>query len=153
MEGAPADLPFADRLSAVRSLWPCRLGLLAMAVWCTTLITLALFSANPVTLSEPQIQQAQLIVTGIPEAGSGLLVVERIWWGELADEKVLVTNLEEVPNLQPGLPYIVPLTPIGENYRITTLLEQTHPPRITPASPEAIAQLKLLLRNRKSAGN
>lgn len=124
-----------------------------MAVWCAALISLALFSANPVTLSEPQIQQAQFVVTGIPEADSGLLVVERTWWGDLPEGKVLVTNLEDVQGLQAGTAYIVPLTQVGENYRVTTLVEQSYPPRVYPASQAAIARLKPLLRARKPTGN
>ena len=71
-------------LAAARSRKRLFLAVGIAAVWWSALASLALFTANPVTVNREQIERAEFVVTALVDAeGSESITVERTWKGPL----------------------------------------------------------------------
>ncbi len=120
---------------------------LVAAVWVLGLVVLALISANPVTLNEEQILHSLFVVTAIrPDAKSSMLLVTKEWLhGEDLGE-IAVANLDHA-KMPADRECLVPLQRLGKGrYQITPTTLPNEAPLIYPATPEAEAQLRELLK-------
>lgn len=146
----PSSGPIASAdVSATRPatrIW-LRLGIGLLAVWWIALITSALFTANPLVISEPQIAQADVVVIAkISDADPDSISIERVLKGKPKQGEAKVRNLHDVNHHEPGSSYILPLTRFGGEFRVTTLPLQESAPLIYIATPETIDRVKSLVR-------
>lgn len=115
-------------------------------LWGALLIGLVLFTANPVTLNQRQIAEADYVVTAtVSDLGRGTAVVENEWKHGTPLRTITVENLDEV-TARADREYIIPLTKTGrDRYRVTQTALPGQPPLIYPASEEAREQLERIL--------
>lgn len=115
-------------------------------LWGALLIGLVLFTANPVTLNQRQIAEADYVVTAtVSDLGRGTAVVEKEWKHGTPLRTITVENLDEV-SARADREYIIPLTKTGrDRYRVTQTTLPGQPPLIYPASEEAREQLERIL--------
>ncbi len=152
---------FADDAERLSNVWRFRVLKFLIVVsiaWFGCIVFLAVTSANPLVVSQPQINQSQVVVSAaIPAAESEVIVVERVWAGDVkVGEKLSVLQIHDTPAVQHARTekqpadqlYIFPLTRFGRFYRITTLPHQTSAPIIYPVTPETIDQVKQALREK-----
>jgi len=142
-----------------RPLW---YGCIAIGVlWGIILVSLAMLTANPVTLNWDQIQmRAQVVVAAeVLEAETGQVRVKQIWKaaGKInPEDTLLIDNLKDTA-AQTGQSYLIPLIKVGPTqgeYSIPLtqdqqLLKQKNKPGIHPLcyplSEDAIQQLEAIL--------
>ena len=132
--------------SGARIRWLLKAAFAVVAAWWMTLAVLALTTSNPVVVSPDQIGISDVVITGTVPPEGELVAVERVWYGEFDGTEVRVVNLAESAPVEPGQKYLFPISRSGNHYRITTLERQTSPPLVYPATPEALDQLRQILK-------
>lgn len=142
-----------------RSIWYALLGL--ALVWGAILLSLVLFTANPVTLNWEQIQlQAQMVISAeVLNVESGKVKVTRVWkeGGPVQPEQeLLILNLKQTP-ARNGESYLIPVIksgPVAGAYTIPMTQEQLAleekgkediQPYCYPLSDDVVKQLESLL--------
>ncbi|MGH9175489.1 MAG: hypothetical protein ACRD1H_14080 [Vicinamibacterales bacterium] len=100
----------------------CRWLILALIIaigWWAALGSLALFTANPVTLNRAQIEQAELVVeAAVPDDPGAPLSVRRAWKDGAGLKSVTILELDQT-EAQAGQTYLFPLVAAGnDRYRI-----------------------------------
>ena len=140
--------------SANRWLFP--LSLTVGAVWWVILLSLAIKTANPVTLNVRQLVQADLVVLGrIVDVNAGRVEVQRQWLApEALPQTVVVDHLDQTA-VEPGQSYLLPLSRTTESTLEVTprRLAATSPGQqsqkstgyVYPASAETIQRLETVL--------
>lgn len=122
----------------------------ATAAWLLFLAGVCLTTANPVVVSQPQVAMADWVVTAAPIAGRAKRIcIEKIWGDSLPAGEVDVLNLpENWPRSRNGR-YLVPLSRVDGQLRVTTLKSQSvdRPPLVYPATDGAIAQMLAFRRS------
>jgi len=147
---AEVSLPRTDAATPsapVKRAWLLRLAIIIAAAWWVALVALALFTANPVVVSRAQIAASDAVVTAkISHDKIDTVTVERVWTGDVPEAEITVVNLRNAPLSQKDGLYILPLMKLGGDYRLTMLPRQEAPPIIYPATPDALDQLRHLVR-------
>jgi hypothetical protein len=132
----------------------------AFAAWLGWLLNLAISTAHPVVLSEPQFLVSNLdVIAKVPEIKEGVNKVQvvEVHWPDaerarLVNQEIAVTNLSECKdNWQGPGEYILALLPAGmDQYRVAPLprspgfagpMSKAGRPRIYPATPRTRQQL------------
>ena len=140
----------SDRQSStmrVRRLF--RLAVLIAALWWLFLGSLALFTANPVTLNREQIIRAETVVTAtVVDPVKGTIHIEKSWKGIREVDAITLGNLNET-GAKAGVSYIIPVTESRKDrYIVTTTRLPKNPPLIYPNTPKSEQQLKLILKKK-----
>ncbi|MGE3315539.1 MAG: hypothetical protein AB7O26_10525 [Planctomycetaceae bacterium] len=118
------------------------------AIWIVSLILLASFTANPITLNRDQVLRSEVVITGkVDDPRQMLVKVERVWRGELSLAEVHIENLPAT-GARAGGSYLFPLSierSAGRKYRVTESLLPNAAPLIYPATSESEEQLTGIL--------
>jgi hypothetical protein len=126
-------------------LWP---AVLLFAVWCVFLVSLAVRTANPVTLNRAQIRQADLVVEAtVDTLASGECRVVRTWpEASQLGPRIVVAGLADL-GVRPGSAYLLPLqrNEQGTEFHIAPGPPPLSKPLIYPADDEARRQLVEIL--------
>jgi hypothetical protein len=126
-------------------LWP---AVLLFAVWFAFLLTLALFSANPVTLNRRQIRQADLVVEArVENPATGECRIVRTWpEAPQLGPTITIAGLADLA-VRPGETYLLPLErlPRGAGFRIAPTPPPLSKPLIYPAADDSRRQLAEIL--------
>jgi hypothetical protein len=119
--------------------------LLALA-WLVFLVTLAVTTANPVTLNREQLSRADVIVTArIADLAGGRCDVERRWTPGPDLDSIAVANVVQT-RARSGILYILPLHSRGDGrFEVVPAHLPDKAPLIYPATPDAFRQLESLL--------
>lgn len=132
-------------------LWP---AVLVFAVWFVLLVTLAVRTANPVTLNRLQIRQADLIVEAtIEDLATGECRIVRSWPdAPQLGPVITVTGLGEL-SVRPGEAYLLPLNrnERGAGFHIAPTPPPLSKPLIYPADDESRRQLEEILDDAQTA--
>ncbi len=123
-------------------------------VWMLALISLAVTTANPVTLNQLQILQADYVVAAtIVDLKSGRVKVQSEFKQNAPLEAIRIANLETA-RARAGESYLIPISKsavpfnagkLDETYRVTPTQLPTHLPLIYPHTPAAEQQLRAIL--------
>lgn len=131
-------------------LWP---AVLLFGIWFTFLVTLAVRTANPVTLNRRQIREADLIVEAtIENAATGECHIVRSWPEALQlGPVVTIVGLADLA-VRTGTAYLLPLerNERGAGYRIAPTPPPLSKPLIYPADDESRRQLEDILGERET---
>jgi hypothetical protein len=126
-------------------LWP---AVLVFAVWFAFLVTLAVLSANPVTLNRAQIRRADLVVEATVETPStGEWRIVRSWpEAPQLGAVITIAGLGEL-GVRAGETYLLPLErhERGAGFRIAPTPPPLSRPLIYPADDESRRQLEEIL--------
>jgi hypothetical protein len=123
------------------------------ALWWTGLLSLAVFTANPVVLNRVQIVQADFVVEAVVvDRKSGAVDVIREWHSPIRHDRLSIEGLSEArpPN---GAAYLIPVSKREDGFVVTRgRLSAPHVepevltlPYIYPTSPAAVERLETLL--------
>lgn len=125
----------------------CSAALIAL-LWCAALAWLALATANPVTLNRRQILDADAVVTvRIVDLPAGTCEIVKQWTGDPLPEEIVVERLLETAARGDG-EWILPLARDRDGMSVLTSRLPSKARLVYPATPEAVAQLESILRNR-----
>ena len=116
----------------------------AATLWWLSLALLALLTANPVTVNQEQVLEAEALVEAtVLDAAQGEIRVDRVYTARQAfDAKTLrLPNLGET-KAETGETYLIPLSQTATGYEVTPTALPDRRPLIYPATPEATEQLK-----------
>lgn len=142
---APAS-PLAENESAAKPRI-FQIALVAAIVWILGLVTLAIVSANPVTLNILQIEQSDYVVTATrtgPDANT--IEVSREWKRGEELGTITVTNLDDARMPADG-EFLLPLNKLSSGrYSITPTALPNKAPLIYPTTEEAMNQLETILK-------
>lgn len=123
-------------------------------IWGAVLLSLVIFSANPVTLNRRQIERSDAVVTArVTDADEGTVSIERVWFAKAAlnikrDDSLTVKRLQQ-SRARNGRSYLIPLQRDGERaFRVTPARDQDEKPPIYPASESAIQQITQIAEQR-----
>jgi hypothetical protein len=121
------------------------------AAWLAAIVTLAVTTANPITLNRVQIEDSDLVVTARILPGKPTTAqVEREWKIGAKLETITVENIGKTP-ARPGKLYLIPLSRrMGDVYIVTPTRLPGKSPLVYPAVPDATRQLEAIL-NRSSS--
>jgi hypothetical protein len=110
------------------------------------LATLAITTANPVTLNREQFSRADVVVTArIMDLAGGRCDVERRWTPGPDLDSIAVANLVQT-GARSGSLYILPLYSRGDGrFEVVPSHLPNKAPLVYPATPEAFLQLKSFL--------
>ena len=138
-DGPPAEAHSAPRTKLL-------LASAGAACWIVGLITLAIATANPVTLNSEQIQHSQFIVTATRKTVDGAILVVQTEWKHGQDlGEITIGNLDQV-KMPTGSEFLVPLIrTASDRFVITPTSLPNEIPLIYPATEEATQQLQALL--------
>lgn len=140
---APASQ--ADSSEAVRlRLLP---AALLFGLWFVALVTLALQSADPVTLNRDQIRQADIVVEAtIENIEAGRCRIEQTWPAGPFDETITVGGLADLA-VSAGQTWLLPLArqEHGNRFHIVKSSPPLSAPLIYPATDESRRQLAAIL--------
>ena len=116
-------------------------------VWILGLITLAVLTANPVTLNRMQIERSDYVVTATRKrADSAKIEVSREWKHGADLGEITVTNLDEA-RMPVDREFLVPLKKLASGrYLITPTTLPNDAPLTYPATEEAMEQLVTILK-------
>lgn len=144
----PVTAPPRDR-GARRGFW---IAVAVAACWLLVLGSLALFTANPITLNVEQVRASEYVVTGrVAGEERSVLVVESQWKGAETPAELRVGNLSQTA-IRPGRSYLVPLSRTRSGaLEVTETDLPENPPLVYPATEEAIAQLAAILSDDSAA--
>jgi hypothetical protein len=131
--------------------WRYRFALLGIVAWWLLLGWMCQTTANPILVSPPQWERAELAVRGRIERPDSVVVAES-WLGEAPPERIRVVNLADVPGLVGDRDYVWLLVPAGTGYAVVRVPGQETPPLVYPATPEVFAQVRRLAEERAAAG-
>jgi len=123
--------------------------------WLIGLGTLAGLTANPVTLNQAQIRQADFVLTGrVVDVTVGTAIIEQAWKVDDLPNQIIIDNLAET-KAENGEHYLLALSHGQDgSYEVTRarLPQRSHhePPQFTlpliyPTTDETTAQLKQIL--------
>lgn len=122
-------------------------------IWWAVLISLAAFTANPVTLNREQIRQADVIVSAkVTHVEKNEAVIEKVWHGAIETGEVTIEGLSE-SGVRDGEAYLIPLKRAGAGR-----LKIAHAPQVSVRlesaliyrrTDESIEQLESLLSELK----
>ncbi len=114
--------------------------------WLVFLMTLAVTTANPVTLNREQVSRADVVVTGrVVDLASGRCDVQRRWTRGPDLDSVSVANLRQT-GARSGALYILPLHSRGDGrFEVVPSRLPNKAPLVYPATPDAFLQLESLL--------
>lgn len=128
-------------------LWP---AVLLFAVWFAFLVTLAVLSANPVTLNRAQIRRADVVVEAtVEDPATGACRIERSWpEAPQLGAVIRIANLGEL-GVRTSETYLLPLErkERGPGFRIVPTPPPLSKPLIYPAGDESRRQLEEILSN------
>jgi hypothetical protein len=124
-----------------------RLALVLAGIWWVALITLVLTTANPVVVNFRQIESSDYVVTArIVDRTTGRIEVARDWERRpelrTLEGELTVPNL---PKLQDGREYVVPLQSRRGTYSVTEPRTTTPMAVVYPADPKTTEQLERVL--------
>ena len=126
-------------------LWP---AVILFAVWFAFLVTLAVGTANPVTLNRAQIRHADLVVEAtVEKLATGECRVVRSWpEAPQLGPVITVAGLSEL-SVQAGETYLLPLErgPRGAGFRVAPTPPPLSAPLIYPADDDSRRQLEEIL--------
>jgi hypothetical protein len=126
-------------------LWP---AVILFAVWFAFLLTLALFSANPVTLNRRQVREADLVVEATIESlATGECRIVRTWpEAPQLGPIITIAGLADLA-VRAGETYLLPLErlPRGAGFRIALAPPPLSKPLIYPADDDSRRQLEEIL--------
>lgn len=123
-------------------------------LWWLILVTVAAFTANPVTLNRRQILQADLVVSGqVEDVEQGTVGVQKQWLRGEQLKSIRVIDLNST-GIEAGGTWLLPLSERNDGtYEITRgrseNLPVPDPPYIYPESSAATSQLEQILADRK----
>ena len=86
-----------------------RIAILLAILWLPALASLALLTANPITLNRLQIAQADFIVTAKFDVESKEAIVEKEWKQGARLERIRIASLD-FETVETGILYILPVT-------------------------------------------
>jgi hypothetical protein len=120
------------------------------AVWLAGLTSLAILSANPVTLNVRQIHDARYVISAVlTKRDGGIIVPQKEWKHGEQLPPLRIDNLDQV-RFDPGVTYLVPLSPSDAGgYRVSATPLSDKRPLVYPATAEAIEQLEAALQQLK----
>jgi hypothetical protein len=123
-----------------------RLAVLIAAFWWLFLGSMALFTANPVTLNREQIIRAEFVVTATAmDPVNGTVHIEKSWKSDGQVDSMTLENLSQT-GAKANVSYIIPVTESRKGrYNVTTTRLLNNPPLIYPNTPEAVLQLQSIL--------
>lgn len=149
---APEQSRAADAVPAAGARGALRIAVAVAALWLLALGSLALFTANPVTLNVEQVRTSEYVVTGCLAGDERrVLVVERQWKGAETLAELRVGNLSQTA-IKHGQSYLVPLSRTRSGaLEVTETDLPENPPLVYPATDEAIAQLKAIFAQDSAA--
>lgn len=140
-----------DRPSRRLWFWP---AVLLFAAWLVFLVTLAMLTANPVTLNRAQLRRAELVVEATVEnLATGECRIVRTWpQAPQLGPVITVAGLGELA-ARPGEAYLLPLDRNGQGagFHIALTPPPLSKPLIYPAGDESRRQLEQILSEEHSA--
>lgn len=128
----------------------------AAVVWLAALLTLALLTANPVTVNRTQVLTAETVVVGTaePSAGAVRLRVETTLAGRPTGDEISVAG-PGAERFDRGGRYVVPLRrrPDGDSYEVALTPRPNREvergePLVYPATPDVIRTVESIVADR-----
>ena len=120
-----------------------------VVAWSAALFLMDVHTANPQIVSRDQILAADVVVIARrirPEDGH--LKISRVFLGDAKEgDELRVRNLEKTVPLMADRDYVIPLSRIRNEYRVTTLPGQQEAAIAYSATPATIDTVKSILRN------
>ena len=118
-------------------------------MWIASLIAMAIWASNPVTLNRQQILRALdeglVLRARVIDLETGHCEAIEQWPAAEPGNTFQVTNLEQTA-AQPGATYLLPLLQNDGGYVVAPSMLPGENPLVYPDTPDAIAQLEELLR-------
>lgn len=140
---SPASVPVPPR-------WRFRLTCVIAAAWLVALIVVAVTTSNPVAFNRRQIELADVIVMArVIDRAAGTVEVEASWKGEVPRGRITIQNLAASKPELTDTPLLIPLTPVGNGYVVTTVAPPGPGLLVYPATPKAREELDRLLKQLK----
>ncbi|MGD9856854.1 MAG: hypothetical protein AB7U20_18050 [Planctomycetaceae bacterium] len=124
--------------------------MVVFVLWMSSLIALALLTANPITLNVAQVTAAPLVIEATRNPGQAEWQVSRSWPAGRTAENIRIQGLEQLP-IDAGRAYLIPVAPAGAGeYRVVISPKPFATPFIYPADRETVADLEAILRKREA---
>jgi hypothetical protein len=135
-------------LSKRKRSWLLYLSIGLTLLWVAGLFTLALRTANPVTLNSKQLYESTYIVSAVLTSDLDAdIEVQKEWTRNASLPAIRVDNLKDV-GFEPGVRHLVPLSPsYGDAYRVTPTPLPDGKPLVYPQTDGAVEQLEALLKS------